>query len=46
MVGGGAAAMGTESPIGATVTADFIALGLLFLLAASGFTLSALRPKY
>jgi hypothetical protein len=42
MVGGGARASETKGP---SLGADFIALGLLFLLATSGFALSAVRSK-
>ena len=41
MVGGGSPAKSAEPALGA----DFIALGLLFLLATSGFALSAVRAK-
>jgi hypothetical protein len=40
MVGGGA-----DEPITKAVSGDFIALGLLFLFAASGFALSAIRSR-
>ena len=43
--GGGGGGGGGESKKDLTVGSDFIALALLFVLAASGFALSAVRGR-